>query len=406
MTETINLYSALRGFELASNETKQAVPTGNYPRNYSKTTEAEFNNILWDTNFDTITWEDAVKYYKYATLHSLTDSHSEEDDLRESEIDRHRKISKKVVEEAPIDIHTGEGIGHMSGLAYLVEHSNMAGEGMPVVELRKLSGGTESVFTKKRLREVLNKASRSENIVESSHNIVMGRKASFDSIWQDHSLDYSVREQAAREAGSINFNYRRLLKEEIDRFDQNAVPTKLIDLKEVLIERLEAIALARIRYLRGVSTQQGIDLPATCQDAADAERSIALFRYKGALQINAADTIDNINRQFELYRSNINNVVVGNSPYFTLENEQGELSSTYSATSRNGVLILTARQNEALPKDVLQVSGTGHNGSFAIAKTASHQINFRLTADDGKSAVFDIVARNLCGPTKIKVNLN
>lgn len=306
-------------------------------------------------------------------------------------------------------VHTGKGLGHMAGLLQMVEQATTAGSHLPQIQMQNPAGGSHRLHTQADIRKILEAAAKTENIVESCHNIVIGRWRAKNNFAQDSSNTTAKRIQAAEDAKAILTDYESLLKAEVDKYDSEALPTDLAELKAVLIERLEAAALDHIKNLRGVVTQQGIDLPATCPDAATAEASVATFRYKGAMLINRAVNTEDANRLFKLYTSNINKVVVANAPVFTRRNGPtlipGTLQSPFRTTANK--VELAIQQLETQPPNMLQVQATSDYGRLAITRTLAHRIDFELTiTKPGATATFDILGRNLCGPAKIKVIMN
>ena len=302
-------------------------------------------------------------------------------------------------------VHTGKGLGHMAGLLQMVEQATTAGSHLPQIQMQNPAGGSHRLHTQSDIRKILEAAAKSENIVESCHNIVIGRWRAKNRFAQTSANSNADRLAAANEAKEILTNYETLLKAEVAAFDPDALPTDLYELKQVLKERLEAAALDRVKYLRGVSTQQGIDLPATCPDAADAEESIAVFRYKGSLLINRAETEGAAKRYFELYTSNINKVVVANSPFFTLRNGSAVLPANFSRnvlpdSDGSRRLALSVKQLDTQPDDVLQVVLWNGDGTASRDNLSAHQIDFTLKAEGSGRAVFELYGRNLCGPTK------
>ena len=293
-------------------------------------------------------------------------------------------------------IHTGAGLGHMTGLLQMVEHSNTAGQNIPKIVLRNTKGNTNTIHSQTDIRTILEIVANNENIIESCHNEVMSEHQKETLKWQDSSLPFETRKVAAEAARQILINYKTLLQNKIANFDPEALPTELPELKAVLIERLEATALKHIKYLRGVSTQQGIDLPATCPESATAEQSIASFVYKGALLINRAEDVATAKRFADLYKGNIRKVKVANSPFFTLLSQSAPLGSLHSVRGRSVSLLV--KQLSTQPPDALQVAVAKGAATLSLDKTAPHQLKITLTATTAGSV--ELEARNLCGPTK------
>lgn len=366
---------------------------------------------VWDASEWTVegivkpTW---AELDEFVNLHVL--SWASKPSTYESSITRNQKkaATKRLIEKANLldkQAFTGEGLGHMPGLVQMVEQANQAGQQIPKILLRDKVGNSINVHSQTEIRELLTDLAHHENIIESAHNAVMSRKAEEDSKWRNADLAYADRVEAAKQSHYILTNYETLLEEEIANYNPAALPTELPELKQVLIERLEAAAMKHVQFLRGVVTQQGIDLPATCSDAETAEIAVAQFRYKGALVINSADSSETANNYFDLYKSNIEKVVVFNSPFFTIEGGADPIENEISITNQS--INLSLRQTSKLAADMLQVhSEHNSDGGLNIVQNSSHQLDFTLRVKSGKSVVFRLIGRNLCGPTKLKVTLD
>ena len=356
---------------------------------------------------DTITkpsFEDALEYTFYAKLQkqvgTLRTWTGRLDYIKQGVLKDTATIS---IEDR--NVHRGGGLGQMTGLLQMVEQANTAGAYLPRIHLRG-DRHDHRYHTQAEIRKILEETAKSENVIESAHNIILGRFLAWDLKWKDTTLPKEARENAATEARNIINTYETLLKAEMERFDPDAMPIGLFDLKDVLIERLEATALKQVKYLRGVVTQQGIDLPANCPEAAEAEMLIASFRYKGALLITEAVDATQAKNYAEQYKTNIRNVSVSNSPVFSLRGQRVPLQSVYTAPQAGGSLALTLRQDTRQPKQVLQVGILSGDATIKNVRKQAHQLDFTLEIEVNKKVTVELIARNICGPTKLTIQLN
>lgn len=369
--------------------------------NWQKTSfnKTEWENFNWDySKLEKPSFEDMVEYdnlYQLRNTAGYLSYYSH----------RHTDFRNKITEQKFIEnVHTGKGLGHMAGLLQMVENATTAGQIIPKIKMQNPNGGTHDFHTQHDIREVLEKAARNENIIESCHNIVMGKYRAEVYKWKNSDLTFSEREIAAKKSKQILIDYETLLKSEIDNFNPNALPNDLQTLKIVLLERLESAAMKHIQYLRGVVSQQGIDLPATCEDAAEAETDIAVLRYKGAILIENANSNDNAINVFNLYAGNIEKVKVKNSPYFTLRNSDDKLNHVIARTGLT--LELSLKQNNNLTPDTLQIISIHDREKVGInLTTMEHQIDIDIVVKPGWTGSIDLNGRNLCGPTKLGVAL-
>ena len=115
-------------------------------------------------------------------------------------------------------------------------------------------------------------------------------KAIVDKV-SDETLSPEDREFEAKEALSFANNYRAHLARAMAAYDPDALPDDLPTLQDVLIERLEAVAMQKVKSLKSVLSQQGVDLPESCADEASAMRKIAEAERLGSIEIEGSESI-------------------------------------------------------------------------------------------------------------------
>lgn len=186
-------------------------------------------------------------------------------------------------------IYVGGGLDHMTGLLQMVEQATEAGARMPPVELRDEQHRPKMVYRQSQVRELLAKVAERENVVESAHNRIIRQIIDKWNAAEDETRTWSDRLDDMNDYADLVENYEVLLKAEMAKYDPDALPDDLDELKAVLIERLEAAAMARTKYLKKAATQQGIDRGASCADEDRAVQAVAREAVLGTMQIKRAD---------------------------------------------------------------------------------------------------------------------
>ena len=183
----------------------------------------------------------------------------------------------------------GQGLSRMAGLSRLLAAADAAGWNLPHVVMRGDDQKHLLIHSTKPLREIVDAAAARENVVESSHNIIMERYHAQAAIRDDESRPVEEREMAADDAFGIVENYKAHLEGEMAVYDPDALPSDLPTLKTVLTERLEATATGHQKALKGALTQQAIDNWDACVDQARALQEIAKQCTLGSIRIGRAD---------------------------------------------------------------------------------------------------------------------
>ena len=187
-----------------------------------------------------------------------------------------------------LDIYVGAGLDHMTGLLQIVENANEAGGDCPHIVMRNGDNETISVHRQAVIREILSATAARENLVESAHNAVMNGYHRHAKIRDDLTQPLDDRKTAADLALAIASTYETLLTEEMAKYDPDALPDDLDELKLVYVERLEAAALGKDKEIRGHLTNQGVMLHPSCFDQETALRSIAEAYFMASAKIRKA----------------------------------------------------------------------------------------------------------------------
>lgn len=354
-------------------------------------------------------FDQMLEYEKLNNLHSRAGFYGGLHNNPESIKQKHLDAVKTEV--ASKSIHTGKGLGHMAGLLQMVEQATIAGSNLPQILLQNKDGGTHRIQTQSAVREILQKVASNENKIESCHNIIMGKHKAATQKWQNKDLSLQNREAAADEARQILQHYEKILKIELEKYDPDELPSDLAELKEVLIEQLEAHALEKVKDLKGVKTQQGADLPAACLDSENAIRKVAEVVYKGSSIIDLSKTNKSAIANLQMYKDRIDKVSPLNTPLLVHIRSGLEDVSISKNTSEPYSIEAEAINLKIInPQKVashLQYSVI-HDVGSTIEETArtSSAIHFTLSRGSLATASFGIKARNICGPHRFKIVLN
>lgn len=308
----------------------------------------------------------------------------------------------------PIAVYIGEGLDHMTGLARLAAAADRAGAQLPHIVMRDTAEKRVSLHRTGPLAEVLDAAAARENLVESAHNALMEDYHAQAAIRDDETAELDAREAAADKARDIAENYADRLEAAMAAYDPDALPAELTELKATYIERLEAAAMRRVKALRGVVSQQGVDLPASCADEAEAAEAVAREERLGALAVLAAGDAAGAKTAYEAALAKIAAVTPLHVP--ELFDAGGEaVTADIAATA---AVKLEARQpaGQDIPGPVAVVVSVpgyvagaftavaeerGQDGAFTRATIA-----LSMPDNAGETAEYRVEARNLCGPAR------
>ena len=299
--------------------------------------------------------------------------------------------------------YVGEGIDHLTGLLQMVEQSNSAGAQLPHVVMRDGQNRPVSLHLQSEVREVLEAVAARENRIESAHNSLMAEFWRLHDIRQDESLPVGQRYAAGLDALELLENYGESIKPYLAAYDPDALPTDLPTLKALLIERIEAAAMARVKEIKGASTQQGVDLPAACLDIANAVEEVSR---KSALGIqNIDDAADNAAAQGACNTavSAVEAVTPLNVPEWVITLPSGT-STTVTATASHPTGQDIPGRVQITKWQVFDADGDPLSWTPIIRRVNNAA---ELTADIPAGTTYPVTinlsARNLCGPSVKKV---
>ena len=196
---------------------------------------------------------------------------------------------------------------------------------------------------------------------------------------------------------------------------ESHIPEDLDRAKGVLIERLEAHAMGRIKFLRGAVSQQRIDMQAACNDMETDEKSIALEEMVAQLEIMAAETVEEAKKEFDLGVLKINAVKAGRVPEF-FNAADNEKFIVPVVTLNVATLTVLAKQppmpqgRVAMVAQALPVFVEGSPLPFAATATVSKvpdktDSKAVLVVQAGTAGRFKLRAGNICGFTEIEIIL-
>ena len=404
-------------------------------------TQEEYNNSIWVGIDPKPTWEQILEANNQANLQEVEEQKQFVEDqlLRNNTITSglpRDKLPKYIREELSggqtIDIdgvatHVHGGVDRMTGLISMVEDANESGETIPLVVMRDEDNTPIEIHTQEEIRPILNKVRQRKNIVESAHNRVMQRYQEIANRRDAPATEYgnegdSVDKlKAAYQAVEVLRFYKDYLEGEIRRYNPDALPTDLDKLKMVYQERLEAKALERSKYFKGVVTQQGVDLNPSCEDEATALAAVAKAEREASIKVNSSDTEADIKAAYDAGVTAINAVLPTRTPEFLLN---GTPLGAAPANQQLSVTTFTVWADHPVGLNLTQRVGL----SFTLLKDGkklrdrtgidiSRSTNVRDGTRRGITVTFDpavlagqtidmeFQARSICGPSDMKVRV-
>jgi len=339
---------------------------------------------------------------------------------------RHRELIENIRENLTDvrfdDIYTGSGLTHMTGLAHLLENSNLAGHRIPPIIMRDDKNKPRNFYTQVSMRGLLSKLAERENVVESAHNKVMIKVQEFKAIADDTSKTESERFDArTKERDLLKIeNYKKELDKEIAAYDPDALPEDLKELRIVYAERLEAVATRKMKSIENAVTQHGIDLPPSCLDQNNAVLKVTEKQQKGKLELVVMEKETGrdvgfrkkkLGEIFELWKKRIEDVKVINSPDWTINGEA--VKGGTAKITHPGLITIIAKQPKSgmtgtVAIEGLSASGTAVDTRFEVPRQqqgiAMHQVSVGIKDDNFVGTVkLELTARNICGPSDLTI---
>ena len=354
------------------------------------------------------TWDDIVLYARHTALGDLI---AELDQLLRANAGLRDKIAREIVVNVaggPTGI--GRGFDHLTSLVHLVEHGNHAGEYFPHVQMRRLDGTLAPLYLQREARAVLAPAALYKNQIESAHNALASEYLLLEKVARDKTKPLEEREVAAAKSLALRKAYPGKLKAAAENFDPYKLPDTLEARRGKRLEMLEADAMRHVIHLKGVVSQQGADLPPSCNDEADALQAVASAQRLGFIAIIGATDIAAVDAAYNAAKAKIEAVQALHVP--ELFDAAGDPVTAEIAVEQAGPVKLEARQpaGQDIPGAVaVTVAVPGYvAGAFtSVAEELDQDGGFAratiaLSAPEnaGDTAEYRVEARNLCGPAR------
>lgn len=310
-------------------------------------------------------------------------------------------------------IHVGDGLDHMSSLIHIVEQANAAGEFAPLSVMRDDKHQPKKLWTHSAKREVLRAAAARENVVESAHNQLIPTFHAAISQCEDEALSLDNREKAVAKALDIANRYQELLTAGIAAFDPDELPDDLPTLKQRLTELLEAAATGHQEDLKGGLTQQAIDNWASCIDQDGALQKIAEACALASIEITRASTADEAKAAHEAGVTAIQAVKAANTPIWDVDGT--DVTAAKHAVPAT-MAVVTAKHPPSDQPIPGNVAITGYSATYADGRPArisvvvqaaqkAHRATIKLKGGETRPVTVLLAARNLCGPSDLKVTI-
>ena len=406
---------------------------GFYPYQKKTFTKREWNETEWTGNNEKPTWDEILSATVEINLKDISQvvnfsqrflDKDEEDQIGQPKPPK--EVRRDIADGATIlhdgnEIHVHGGLDRMSGLLQMVVSSNEAGQPIPYIRMRDNRSNPVSIYTQKEIRSLLGALSKRKNIVESAHNQVMQQYQSYVDVRDDPSKSTFDRKTAADDGYNFLLNYKGNLDFFMGLYDPEALPVDLDELKEVYQERLEAHALGRSKYFKGVVTQQGVDLDPSCEDEATALAAVARAEREASIKVNSSDTQADIQAAYDAGVTAINAVLPTRTPEFLLN---GTPLGAAPANQQLSVTTFTVWADHPVGLNLTQRVGL----SFTLLKDGkklrdrtgidiNRSTNVRDETRRGITVTFDpavlagqtidmeFQARSICGPSDMNVRV-
>ena len=317
------------------------------------------------------------------------------------------------------DLHAGAGIDHMTGLVHMVERSNAAGVEHPLVVMRDEAGNAKKIWHNAKVRELLSDAMKRRNAEASARNVVNAELAVKKKIRDSRTATVADKIVAFNKANAILAAYdTKVEAAKTALASESYFDLPLDELRSKLVELIEAAAMRRVKKIKGAKTQQGVDVPATCLDMANALEQVAQECALGVQEIEGAADTAAAKTAFGAATATIEAVTPLNVPAFsvggtTIADLTGTVVSGRTVTVRvdhpSGVTIpgnvaVTIPKIYAVDADGNEMMGIGVRIS-ALQGQSAQDVAFTLPVAITGAVRLTLSARNLCGPSVLTLTL-
>ena len=333
-------------------------------------------------------------------------------------------------------IDPGAGIKHMPAMTYITNRSGSAGIVHPPSVMRDGDGAPVTLWTEEESHHLLEGLAVKTNHVESARNIIHQRMTAAAAPMYDGrgGLAVGATKKAIRDAkaAALEVLSKMLETEVLDAAmlaevakieDTTLLPSDFERAKKVLVGRLEAAATGHLANLKAAQGQQGVDLPASCNEQLEATQQVAKEKQLGQIEVERSltitiakaaykrtvekiDTVKSLGRPvFSKLVSTVTTDIVGNTVTFngtevTIRAKQPAriLEVTPGNVSLSGLVIPDLKPTTPVPANA--------NASLAFAVQANNtSMDVTLGVAGSDKAIFHLKARNLCGLVELTVIL-
>ena len=325
---------------------------------------------------------------------------------------------------ADAGIHVGEGLDHMPAIIYQGQRAARAGEGFGRAVMKDSKGEHVEVWLESEMHDLVSDQADVVANLESARNVIERKLADIAKPWfsSDGGLGPDATVDEIREArwksyvAATDFVIYETIDGEMMKtaaemgVASKGLPKELERARDKLIERLESASMAAVKRFKGVLTQQGVDLPSSCDDEDDAVRRVSRHCRLGTLAIQAAETIADAQAAYDSALVDINAVTPLNTPTWMVAGKKYPANHPKVVTRRSMSVVISATNPDEVPG--APIIGVSTEGGGILAQTRidpdpprpkSTLVQYSVTGSD--DVTLSLIARNLCGPSSIKVRL-
>ena len=397
--------------------------------------------IPYTGNLQKPTWDDLRNFEQDYGIYYFTD---DPDNLDTRGFpSRALKGSRDALVSTPIEhdvldtmIDPGAGIDHMPAMTYMTNRSGSAGVVHPPSVMRDGSGTPVTLWTEEESHLLLEGLAVKTNHVESARNIIHQRITTTAAPMYDErgGLAVGATKKAIRDAKVVAYEalYEMLKPEVLDAAmlaevakieDTTLLPPDFERAKKVLVGRLEAAATKHLASLKAAQGQQGVDLPASCDEQLNATQQVAKEKQLGQIEVERSLTIAIAKAAYKRAVEKINTVKSLGHPVFsklvnTVTTDIVGDTVTFNGTEVTIRAKQPARILETTPgkvslsglvipdlKPTTPVPANAHASLVFAVQKDNTSMDATLGVAGSDKAIFHLKARNLCGLVELTVIL-
>ena len=305
----------------------------------------------------------------------------------------------------------GDGLDQITAIQHAVENATTAGAMLPHTVFRDAAGKQKPLWTERQQRAILRAASLREIEVHAADAVVQEAIQKQRDIAEDASRTLDDREEAAGKALAMAEDYENLLNTAIAAYDPDTLPPDLETRKAVYRARIEQAAMARVDYLTDAESQQGVDLPASCDDQENALRKVSRRASAGKREVAKTTTLAAADTAYNAAVQSIQEVEALNVPVWKVGNRDLASNPARTVKRMTSPLEVTAHNPDRVAAGAITIRVSQKGGPrlrIVPFEPGGDSDGIRITWPPGATDDIDLEIRavNLCGPALLMLRLS